>query len=681
MVRALSPTLQLALNQVTRHPALSVVVEDHVQHYTLYQNPGTADAWNDACLASDGNVVRVQVPRGGTGFAASFLVQRITDPSQSSQWSHWITLPGSSGLLFQDGGCAIANSGGMLFAFAQQGTGGNTLLTWTSSTNGTTWSGPTSVVSPPGGALLKGIASAGNADVFFLYDVAGGESIGCCFWTGSNWTPLITWTLPTLPFGQGLAATWNSFIYTLIYSDGYSLATCSYDPSLDLWQSGFVIAPSTNTAISRIAPRLSFVDGLYLLTCLEQDNGALTGTVYSYPRLRQSVDLIHWSNGLPLPALSAHYGAVAFSLASSVSGSAGPRYYVATLASVLSAPAFQANNPAQTLDLSGAVLSYRRTERAGRPGELEVVLDNTNGVYSHLVTTGSSPQPLGLATSLVLSTGCLIGVPVLQKVGTYRVQTLRFERTPVQNQIVLQAQDLTFQLDLLSRYQGSYLNQTVSFLIQEICARAGLFEILLPLTTQMAQIIPGFVIQAGLSYRHALDELCLTYGLVYFLDQDEILQFRELSSSDPLVWSYRSEIESVTFAQSIHAANHIIVTGKAPAGGLLGALTTAELVDTTSLQLLASEHLLSQIDVRLTDPLQCAAKASFLLAQEQRNSLALTVTIPLNPALQLFDCLSLLDQNLPIGSGQQANGRIIQIQEHYSVAQALAEMRLTLEGC
>jgi hypothetical protein len=190
MVRTLDYALTNALNSTTRRPALSLTIEDHVIHYASYQTPASADAWNDVCIAADRSIIRVQVTRGGTGFSSNFLVQRITDPAQASQWSSWSTLPASTGVIYQDGGCAVSNSGGVLHAFAQQGTGGSALWNWTSLDNGVTWSGPGVVLTPPSSALLKGIASSGNNDVFFLYDVVGGEAIGYSFYT-SSWSALI----------------------------------------------------------------------------------------------------------------------------------------------------------------------------------------------------------------------------------------------------------------------------------------------------------------------------------------------------------------------------------------------------------------------------------------------------------------------------------------------------------
>ncbi|HEV7235943.1 MAG TPA: hypothetical protein VGN15_07170, partial [Ktedonobacteraceae bacterium] len=555
--------------------------------------------------------------------------------------------------MFEDAGCAVSNSGGTLRAFAQRGTGGNQLWTWSSSDNGQTWSGPSVVVAPPGGALIKGMGSAGNNDIFFLYDVVGGENMGCSLYTGS-WSSLSAWTLPPLVGGAGVAVAWANPTYTVIYSDGFTLASCLYNPASNTWSSSSVIAPATSTAIARYVPRMTFADGLYTLTCIESDSGFLTGSVYSYPRMRQSADLIHWSNGMILHDITCTYGAIAFKLPTPHTGSAGSRYYIAAMPTVYSALTFQTSNIAQYLDVSAAVLSYQRLEQTGKPSRLEVLLDNARGVYNALITSGNNYQPIGLNASLVLSEGYKTGTPPttadVVKVGVYHLEQIHVVRSPQENHLLLVGLDLTRNLDLVSRYQITYLNQTLGYLVSEMCARGGLFSTSLPVTTQMSQVIASFVLQAGQTYRHALDELCTTYGLVYFLDQSEVMQFRELASSDPSVWSYQPEVELVSFGTDDQRANHIIVSGKPPTSGVAGALTTAEAYDDANLHLVGVERLLHHVDPKLTSTTQCAQKASFLLLQEQRVQAIYTVTVPLNPALQLFDGITITDSATPTGS-------------------------------
>ncbi len=682
MVRTLDTALTAALNSTTRRPSITLTVEDHVAHYASYQTPGTADGQNDACVASDNSIIRVQVTRNG--FTSSFQVQRITDPTNATQWSTWTTLPGASSTMFQDGGCAVSNSYGTLRAFAQRGTGGSNIFAWTSTNNGVTWTGPVTVLTPPGGVLLKGIGSAGNNDVFFIYDVSGGEAIGCSFYSAGSWSSLTTWTLATLASGAGLAVVWNGTLYTIVYSNSYTLATCTFTPATNTWNSGVLIAAATSTAIGRVAPRLSFANGIYTLTSIEFDSGLLTGSVYSYPRMRQSVDLVHWSSGMIMHDLPSNYGVVLVSLPIPASGSAGPRTYLASLSTVYSASMFQSTNTAQSLDISNAIISYQRVEQPGKPARLEVIVDNAQGALNSFVTTSTTYQPIGLNASLVLNEGYRVGTPPTTndtvKVGIYHIEQIHFVRSPVENHLSLIGQDLSRNLDLVARYQSVYSNQTLGFLITEVCACAGLLSIMLPATSQESQLVPSFVLQAGSSYRNALNELCTTYGLSYFLDQNEAMQFRELSVSDASVWSYQPEIEAVSFGSDDQRANHIVVSGKPPLAGLLGALTTAEAYDDANLHMIGVERLLHHVDPKLTTTTQCSQKAAFLLAQEVRSNIMHTVTVPLNPALQLLDSITLTDSIAPRGSGQQAICRVIHIAMRYDAQKGIDEMQLTLEG-
>ncbi len=420
--------------------------------------------------------------------------------------------------------------------------------------------------------------------------------------------------------------------------------------------------------------------GLYTLTCTESDSGLLTGVLYSYPRLRQSADLVHWSQGTIVHDITCTYGALAFKLSAPASGTSGARYYLAAIPAIYSAPVFQNSSSTQYLDVSASILSYLRSERIGQPARLEVVLDNAQGVYNALVTTASSYQPIGLNASLVLSEGYKTGTEDVVKVGVYHLEQVRFVRAPQENQLLLVARDLSRNLDLVVRYQSAYTNQTLGYLLKEVCALAGLFTIALPTTAQIGQTVPSFVVQAGQTYRHALDELCSIYGLAYFLDQNEALQVRELAASDPSVWNYQPEIEAVTFGSSDQSANHIIVSGKPPAGAAAGSLTTAEVFDDAHLHLLGLERLLYHVDPKLTSTAQCDQKAAFLLAQEVRAQVQHSVTVPLNPALQLLDGIALTDSVAPRGSGQSATCRIIHMLARYDAQSALDELQLELEG-
>lgn len=679
MGRTLSATLTTAVGQATRVPTVALTIEDHIQHFATYQSPATSDAYHDASLASDNSIVRVQVTRGSNALQQSLRWQRVTDPTQAAQWQSWTTFGGGSLNCFQDGCCAVSqNPGGTLRAFVLSGSGSN-LWTWSSSNNGSSWSSsPSTVLTIPSSGLVKGIASAGNNDVFFLYDVAGGEAIGCSFFSGSSWSSLRTWTLATLSGAAGLDVYWTGTIYSITYSDGYSLKQCTFNPGTLAWTALPDIAPVTTTAIARINPRLTYdaSTSLYNLTCVEADSGLLTGSTYSYPRIRQSADLQHWSNGFVDHDISASYGAILLQRSNDAS-------YLISMPTIQRAPNYSSASPTQYLDASAAILSYTRHEQANKPTRIELELDNTRGALSTLVGSASSYQPINLNTTLALSEGYKTGAAhtTIERVrtGTYRINQVAFLRSPQQNRLKLVGYDLSRNLDLLNRYQVTYSGQTVAWMVTEITARAGLFRPVVPATSATGQTIATFVLQAGQPYRRALDDLCTTYHLMYFLDESEVLQFRELSSSDTASWSYQPEVELVTFGSDDERSNHIVVTGKPPAGGLVGAITSAEVHDDANEHQVGLERLLHHVDPKLASSSQCLLKAQFLLAQQQRTQTQHTVTVPLNPALQLLDVITLSDT--PSGNtGQSGNARIMQTSATYQPQKAMYHHELSLEG-
>jgi hypothetical protein len=692
MVRSISSTLTNAIGAQTRRPYITLSAQDRINHLQQTLTLSTSDQLNSACIAGDGSIIRVSLTRDPGGlqtFNQAFQWQRITDPTSVSQWQSWTSFGGASSGMAQDGGCAVSNSNGVLRAFAQQGTGGNTIFVWTSNDNGQTWSSsPVTVLSPPGSALTKGMASAGNNDVFFLYDVTGGDAIGCAFYSGGTWSVLHTWTLPTLGYlgnSSGLAVVWNaaSSLYSIVYSDFYALHGCTTSSNGTTWTALPDIAPATNQSILRLTPQIAFFDGLYQLICIENDNGIYTGTVYRYPRVRQSTDLLHWSSGFILHDMSAYYGACY--LKTTPPGSTQARYVAATMTKIELGSDFQQSNASQYIDLSNAILQYQRTDEIGKPSTIAVVLDNNEaGLQSAVASYGLTYAPLGVNTSLQLGEGYHTGTPPITPetvtVAMYRVKQIVFERAPGRNQLVIVAEDLTRLLDQANRYQATYINQSLSWMITEICARAGLFNLSLPTTAQMSTNIVTFVLHAGQLYRQALDELCRVGWLEYFLDQNETLQFRELASTDSSVWNYTPEIETLTIGSDDIRANHVIVTGKPPASSYIGAITNGEAYDDTHMHVTGLERIITASDPKLVTASMCASKAAFVLAQEQRDQIAHTIMVPNNPALQLLDPIQLNDQAAPLGTGLSTIARIYKDEVHYQPEKGVYDMTLYLEG-
>lgn len=683
-MRTIDANMTSALAAKTRRPAVGLTIEDHTIHLSAYQTPGLTDNWSDCCVANDGSIIRVNVSHSSFGFTSNFQYSRITDPSIAAQWASVTTFSGGSGNMFESGLCAVSNNGGTLHAFAERGTGGTDLYCWTSTNNGATWTGPVSVLIPPGGALLKGIGSAGNNDVFFLYDVLGGEQVGMCTYNGSAWSALVSSTLPKVEGGAGIAVIYDGGVYQMIYSGGYTLSSANYNGGA--WFQNFQVAQASSTGIGRTNPRLAYFDGLWHLCCIEYDNGLLDGAIYSYARVRESDDFVHWSDGWIIPEVSAQKSGNYFYLSAPHSGSSGARYYFSTLGSVLSTSKFSQANTNQYVDVSGAILSYKRIEKVNKPAEIVVQIDNQGGRYNGMVNLsgGSSYQPMTPEAKIVLSEGYYVGTPPATKdtitTGIYRIQKIAMLRNPEVNTIELTGLDLTERLDRKVRWQSIFTNQTLQYLLYEVCARAGLFSPTISGTLQLTQVVPSFVLQSNQTYRHALDSLCTTYGLDYFLDQAETLQIHEIEGSDPSVWTYQNEIEQVSFEQNYQRANHVIANGKPPSGGNTYALTSAEEYDSVANASTRVERLLYHTNFKFTTSSEAAIAANLILHEQQRAQVLTSLIVPLNPALQLVDVITVNDASAPTGTGQSAIGRLIEHEAIFDAQKAQYESHLSLQG-
>ncbi|HEY7123099.1 MAG TPA: hypothetical protein VH540_04020 [Ktedonobacterales bacterium] len=671
-MRTLTTSIQNALAATARTPAISAQLFDPIQHYASYQTLGITEGLSAACVASDGALVRAYVDRPIGAFVATLSVQRISDPGVSSQWSTWSVL--SSANLLRDAGCTVSDNGGTLRLFAQSGTSPTyNLLVWTSTDNGATWSGPVTIAAI--NSFIRGLGSAGQDDVFYCYDVIGGDALAVSRISVGTWSAPATWTLGALPASPGLDAAWDSANsrFLLAVSDGSQIIGYSYTPSGGAWAFIGTIAPldsATSLGLARNWPRLQIFDGVFCLCYLESDSGAFTGLSYSYARLRQSKDYVHWSDGT-LISQTWGFGPTWLKAPTPPAGSAGAAYYLLNNTYAWRAPVYSASNPQQNQDVSAQVLEIRRSEARGKAGALTLRLSNAGGQYNAL-------SMLGLNTSVLLAEGYhdpTSGAASTIAVGTYYVDSYTFARGPEQHELLIQARDATKRLDRAARQQRSYAGQQLAWLLTELAANAGLFSVSLPATSQLSQVVPGFVVPAGHTLRQALNELCSVYALAYFLDQTETLQFRELSASDTSVWSYQPELERLSIGSDDLRANHILVTGRASTS----ALVYAESYDFAHLTQTGQERLIYHTDPRLTTSAQAALKAGFLLAEEQRAAQQHTISVPANPALQLLDVVTLTDSAAPTGTGQSLNARIAALEVTHLPGEARFGMTLTLE--
>lgn len=664
-MRTINADLTSAVTARTQRPAISVIITDYAPHYALYQNTGVAEGQSDALVNSDGSILRGYVTDSAGANSASLYWQKITDPDNSVQWSTWSALSLSN--MSRDGGCACVKfNDGNWYIFAQAGNSPTYTMQYWKAPDGVTWSGPFSLPAlPVAGTICRGIAADGNSSVWAIYDDGSGhESVAFISEGGGTWAGAWTQVLTGLTGSGGLACVFNSSTTYVAISNGIQILAYTY--SAGVLTSLQIISPAdTSTGVIRILPKLSIYDGLYNLCYIEQDSGIVTGLTYSYPRYRQSPDFQHWSDGLLMNG-SCSFAVVPLKAPAPPAGSAGARYYLAGSTLIFSAGVARASQ-----DVSTYVLAYKRVEKVNGPGEIDLRLSNKDGQINTLVG-----NVLGLNSAITVQEGYWTGSPPavnMISTATYHITSYHFLRTPSANELHLKGQDALFWMDRECRNSYTYNSQSVSYLANEISCRAGILHSSQPGTAQMANTYSVLIMTAGTRYKATFDEVMSTYGLAYYLDQNEILVIRELSGSDTSVWMYQVEWEELAVTSDARRGNHVLVSGKPPTASQL---TIGEAYDWGHMQQVGYEHIVHTTDYKLDSAAKASLKAGFMLLDEQRSGISYSITIPPNPALQVCDVVTLIDSQI----GQNGNARIMQITTEFASEQGAFSQVLEMEG-
>ncbi len=680
MARSLSANLTAAVGAKTRRPAITVSAEDHINHFeTQRTTAANSVQLTDACVAGDGSIVRVRVNHSASGFTSAFQYQRITDPSLAAQWTTWTSLASSAGVIFEDCSPAVSNNpGNIIRAFAAEATGNNRILKWSSNDYGVTWSGPQTVYDPAGAGLYAySLASSGNDDVFWMA-YTNPITIGYSLFSGGSWSAAVIYTTDMSTYRPyGLAAQKKSGTYYLAASVGYFMELLSFD-GMATWTKLQNIVDANATGRGTLFPRISSFDGVYHLISIDVDTGLLTGVSYSYPRIRESLDLIHWSSGSILSSVTEGTALrpCCNLLKTTFPGQSNAQILLCNSSEIRYNDAYSTINGNKQTDISDSVLRYEHTETEGQPSKLTLTIDNNkNANFNHVTIQDDFYQAITRNGNIVLSEGYYTGSPAakdVEQVGTYHVDEIVFVRAPGRNEIELICYDNSRQLDTVNRFQSTYTNQTVSYLLQEVCTRAGLLSVSINAPTAGSVTVRNFVLHAGQTYRNALNELCSIYKIVYFLDQDEVMQIKEISDGDASTWTYTPELVEVRFGTKDMRANHIMIHGLVPNPLIvaLGTVIYGEAYDADNFFSVGQERALMLSDNKLTTTAQCNNNAAYLLAQAQRAQRKNTAIIPVNPALQMYDVIELIDQSSlsPIvGTGLDQTCRIIKQSMKYDI--------------
>ncbi|MBV9121240.1 MAG: hypothetical protein JOZ39_11075, partial [Chloroflexi bacterium] len=555
-MRTLTTTLAAAVSATGRRPAAQVTLADDQEHYALFRQNAPAKAVDGcaACTAPDGSLIRAALFDNGGSGNADLAVQRITDPTQASQWSTWTTLV-AAGCEASQPVALSSNPGGIVRLFYGDGlSAGATIKLFESSNSGASWTGPSTLYA--GASSFLYLASAGNDDLLACRAISLGVwDVQFFKRTGGVWSAPVSWSLGTLSSMYGIAAAWNGANYFFAlsgwFSAGIGLEAFEFDGAAT-WTNLNFIAPvdGSNLGFQYRLPGLLLADGLFRLTFVEHDDGSIDGTVYDRFRLTRSLDFSHWSS--PIPASPETLTSATGASFVKAFGS----YYATTPSVTFSWPLYTSTDPARNSDVSAQVLRFQRHEALLRPGQCQVTLSNQDGLLT------SAPGLVRNGT-LRLNEGYVTGAGTeLVNVATAAILHWTFHRAAGEHELVIVAEDRGSGLDLECPALLAYQNRTVLWLAIEIAARAAIFQVFWPATPAMSQTVAAFSIPPGQTWRSALHRLIDAFGIEYVIRADGSLALHDPSEGPASSWTWQNEVLAAQLAQAADAAGHVRVFGQ-----------------------------------------------------------------------------------------------------------------------
>lgn len=388
-MRYLSSALLEAQKQSQVKPAVRLIVRDYqgldvrLDWSSLYSG-GEPDGPNCAVQAADGSLVRARVnPSDGKLYR-----QRVTDPTQTGQWTSWTyvkTISDSAQVAL-----AADRADASLFLFFVEADN-RTIKVMESSDYGASFSGEVQVVQEGSGAQVKALAcevqANGEPILFYGVDPAGGGAdsvVKVVKRSGGSWGSPSTWDKGGKHLIQALAVVRERDYEMLITGRGsgeghpWRLWSIVYGDGVDVpagtWSAlSIVELADADLPFQYSYPTLRYLD-VYRAAFVASYTGSGGYERLHLLRTAQGSDFIssYWTDPAPFD-LSPSYGA---SLAYD-----SPSQYVYLIGANFAMRALVSG--AASLDLSSRVVRYRATDRWGEDGAV-IELDNSDGALAEI---------------------------------------------------------------------------------------------------------------------------------------------------------------------------------------------------------------------------------------------------------------------------------------------------------
>jgi len=361
-------------------------------------------------------------------------------------------------------------------------------------------------------------------------------------------------------------------------------------------------------------PSVTFDGQHYYATVTLMDDGTVSGVAQSRTAIWQSPDAIAWN---PVANLGNLFPAGA---AIVVKGGVS---YVFDGQTVM-----QSTTGQTSLDLTHDLVTLEIIEKPNAETAATLTLSNYNLNYLH-----SAQLKPNAAVSVKLGYGPdLIGTHVLY------IDQVRYEAVADRLDVIIDLRDCCKFLTQVCNRFIALSGKTITQLIQYVCAQAGVTVGSIGTTPQFSQVIPCFVITPGETWDTALNRLANVYAFSYRTEGSTVI-FSERQAADSSVWSYSTETLGINWSRSADQSSVIRVIG-APTGNTVA---FAEAIDTAQLTATGRERYRHIVERLLTTSAQCQIKAGLAMHEEQTRATTGSLSVALNPGLELLDVLSLTD--------------------------------------
>jgi len=379
-----------------------------------------------------------------------------------------------------------------------------------------------------------------------------------------------------------------------------------------------------NLGLSIQDPSIHFDGVTFYYAATLFDDGSVSGQAGNRTTVYVSTDTFTWNPWQSFAGVFS-YGAHALPVGGVVLLFDGTSLYTAPAA-------------APSTDLTADVISLAISERLNAEARGSIVLSNQSGQWNG---SGVPSGPLARDARVSVSLGYVDAIlgPLTVQTHLLIVDAIEWTVTALERTVTLTLRDTTKLLDYPWSKLVTYTNLTVGQITGKIAGLAGLPIAALPGTQQFGQTVGCFLITSGETLLTALLRASEIYEYDFFSDGTGTLRVVERQASDGSTWTYTTQHLGISYAVGADQSNVIRVMGQ----GSGTAQVYADVVDAANLLLVGKERFRQEVERMLDTSAKCRIKASLILRDEQVGAVAAQMAVPMNPAHELTDVVTVTD--------------------------------------